>query len=127
MPMGIGVEAAKRAARLTASEVPSPAQLFPFVQPLAKGAELLPPSPALPGVPAPSAGGDSLVRKSDATTASARLWQFRHDGATPHTFTDITARVRDTGYRTHTVLDEIKLGRLEGDSVTPQVRIVTEA
>jgi hypothetical protein len=124
-PIGIGTAAARRAARLSASQVLSPAQLFPFVKPLAKGANLVPPSP--PSVAAPSGVGDSLVRWWNNTTASSRLWRFQHTGATPHTFTNITARVRDTGYKTHSVLTELKLGRLEGTSITPQVRVVTEA
>lgn len=125
MPLGIGVSAARTHARLSASAVLSPAQLFPYVQPLAKGADLHPPAPGAPTPPAHV--GDSLVRWWNNTTASQRLWRFKHTGSTPHTFTEIKARVRDTGYKTHSVLTEIKLGRLNGTSVSPEVRIVTEA
>ncbi len=125
MPMGIGVSAARTAARLSASTVLSPAQLFPYVKPLAKGANLLPVAPTAPAAPAHV--GESLVRWWNNTTASTRLWRFQHTGATPHTFTNITARVRDTGYKTHSVMTELKLGRLNGTSIAPEVRIVTEA
>lgn len=122
--MGIGVTAARRAARLSSSSIISPSQLFPYVKPLAKTADLRPTSPSAPTPP--SGTGDSLVRWWNNTTSSQRLWRFRHTGSTPHTFTDVTARVRDTGYKTHSVLTEIILGRLNGGSISPEVRIVTE-
>ena len=125
MPMGIGVAAARRAARLSASTVISPAQLFPFVKPLAKSANLRPPAPAAPSPPAGVTG--NLSAWWDNATASQRLWSFQHTGATPSSFTSVTARVRDTGYKTHSVLSSLDLGRLNGTSVSPEVRIVTEA
>ncbi|WP_437298091.1 hypothetical protein [Sorangium sp. So ce426] len=125
MPLGIGVAAARRAARLSESAVLSPAQLFPYVRPLGKSADLRPPAPSAPSPP--SGAAENLAAWWDSTTASQRLWSFQHTGATPSSFTSVTARVRDTGYKTHSVLTSIDLGRLNGTSVSPEVRIVTEA
>lgn len=124
MPIGAGVVAARRAARLSASAQISPAQLYPYVRALAKSADFRPPSPSAPTPP--SGVGDSLSRWWNSTTSAARLWRFRHTGGTPHTLTDITARVRDTGYKTHSVLTNLEWGRLDGSSITSQIRIVTE-
>jgi hypothetical protein len=124
MPIGVGIAAARRAARLSASTVLSPAQLFPYVKAVAKSADVRPPGPS--AVAAPSGAVDNLTRWWNSTTSAARLWRFQHTGSTPHTLTSVTARVRDTGYKTHSVLTEVKWGRLDGTSITPEIQIVTE-
>jgi hypothetical protein len=124
MPMGIGVVAARRAARLAESAVLSPAQLFPFVQPLGKGDDL---SPVAPAAPSPPGTIDDIVGWWDKLTLSQRLWSFQHHGSNPSSVGSVTARVRDTGYKTFSVLNAIDLGRYDGSSIAPEVRIVTEA
>ncbi len=118
MPIGIGISAARGAARLSASEVLSPAQLFPYIKPLAKTADFSPPVPAVPP--------DSDSTPPAATVAAQRLWSFDHKGSSPDSIANVTARVRDTGYKRHAVLQSINWGRLDGTDITPEVEVITD-
>ncbi|AKT38840.1 hypothetical protein [Chondromyces crocatus] len=110
LPLTVAFKAACRASgspreRLTVN------QILPFVRALPKSGRFSPTAPSLP--------------RASTPFPARRLWKWTHDGGTPNHMTDLTCRVRDTGYKTQLVTRSIVWGHEEdGGPIQPFVRVV---
>lgn len=96
--------------------------------------------PAVPAVTGAKRTSDELIAwptKAPAVPAvkpddaeehwgSRPLWCWQHDAATPNAITELTCRVRETGYKNYLVMESIKWGFNEDGKVKPFVRVTLE-
>ncbi len=148
MPFTIAVEHARTQSGQRTGDLPL-SYLSPNLRALAKTGVHRIPTPRVPPAPAPLtaenvavSGGvaalpaplSELLEENSALGARIltpgysrrRLWDFEHDGGTPHRVRNVTCRVRETGYKNMQVLDELLFGFEESNTFQPQVRVVLE-
>ncbi|HSN99387.1 MAG TPA: hypothetical protein VLS89_13920, partial [Candidatus Nanopelagicales bacterium] len=112
LPFVVAVHGARNASGQASGDLPA-AQLWPYLQALPRDTDYSPTAP-----PVPSSSTDVSAR---------RLWRWTHRGSTPHRVSQVTCRVRDTGYKTQVVLDSLEWGyEAPGGGIEPEMRVETE-
>jgi hypothetical protein len=93
------------------SGVPA-ATLRQYLRPIGKTADFTVPAPPLPA--------------TSTSISARRVWSFAHSASQLTKITNVTCRSRETGYKTHKVLNELRFGLDTGTNGTMQDRISIE-
>ncbi|NUP06765.1 MAG: hypothetical protein HOW73_11985 [Polyangiaceae bacterium] len=97
MPFVLGARRAMQEAGTPSLTRLAAADLHDCIQAIDKTADYHPAAPRLPDDPS-------------APFVQWRLWRFRHQGAQPDKISGVTCRVRETGYKTQRVLEQVEFG-----------------